>query len=59
MGLSDRFVVCAECDGEGGYYVGPECSYPPSMCCGGCYKPVECSVCGGKGEILNEEEDER
>lgn len=52
------YVECPECDGKGGYNVGPKCGYPASMCCGGCYEKVECDVCGGQGEILTEKEDE-
>ncbi len=34
--------VCQECYGEGYVEVGPICSKPASMCCGGCYQRVEC-----------------
>jgi len=42
---------CKECSGEGYNEVGPECNKPASMCCGGCYKRIECDNCGGSGEL--------
>jgi len=49
---------CSECNGSGTYNVGPDCSMPASMCCGGCYTEVECEECGGTGEISEDEYDE-
>jgi hypothetical protein len=49
---------CNECYGSGTYEVGPECSMPSSMCCGGCYRTVECDKCNGTGKILNQQENE-
>jgi hypothetical protein len=51
-------VVCEECDGEGSYEYGPECSMPASMCCGGCYSVVSCEECEGKGYIEVEDWDD-
>jgi hypothetical protein len=45
---------CEECNGDGHYDVGPECDKPASMCCGGCYENVECSICLGTGEIYED-----
>jgi hypothetical protein len=42
-------VECNECNGDGVVLVGPSCSYPASMCCGGCYKELDCTACAGKG----------
>lgn len=44
-------MECKECFGSGYYDVGPSCDKPASMCCGGCYKTVECETCNGTGEI--------
>ena len=49
-----KMKKCEECDGEGYYDVGPECDKPASMCCGGCYENVECSICLGTGEIYED-----
>lgn len=45
-------IECEECDGEGFIEIGPECSYPASMCCGGCYRNVQCEHCDGSGKIV-------
>lgn len=58
MGIRDRLVECPECEGSGYYYVGPMCTMPASMCCGGCYDEVFCKECDGKGEIYQEIEEE-
>jgi hypothetical protein len=29
------------------------------MCCGGCYRTVECDKCNGTGKILNQQENEK
>jgi len=50
-------VKCPECDGKGFNEVGPECGYPSSQCCGGCYHNVICTECDG-GEILLQFEEE-
>lgn len=42
-------IECEECNGEGQYEIGPECSRPASSCCGGCYRDVECEECNGEG----------
>lgn len=44
-------MECKECFGYGKYDVGPDCDLPASMCCGGCYKTVECKKCNGTGKI--------
>jgi hypothetical protein len=49
---------CEECEGQGYYSIGPECGYPASMCCGGCYKEVTCNTCEGSGKVLTEEEED-
>jgi len=43
---------CPECDGEGHYESGPECSRPASECCGGCYKTYKCETCDGGGKVM-------
>lgn len=43
---------CDECYGSGSYEVGPLCTKPASMCCGGCYVTVTCDKCDGKGSIV-------
>jgi len=50
--------MCNECDGQGYVMIGPDCSLPASMCCGGCYKKVECDECNGKGYEKKETENE-
>jgi len=45
------FKQCEDCDGEGTVSVGPNCSYPASMCCGGCYDEEDCDTCNGSGEV--------
>lgn len=45
------FKLCKDCDGEGTISIGPNCNYPASMCCGGCYDDIECDSCNGRGEI--------
>jgi len=42
---------CRNCDGDGFIEVGPHCSKPASMCCGGCYHKEECERCSGSGEV--------
>jgi hypothetical protein len=37
-----EFNQCQDCFGEGFIEVGPMCSKPASMCCGGCYTKIEC-----------------
>jgi len=37
-----QFNKCLNCGGDGFIEVGPTCSKPASMCCGGCYKKIEC-----------------
>lgn len=55
----NQFMMCEECSGLGHVMVGPDCPYPASMCCGGCYTKVECEKCNGKGyEIKEDNEDE-
>jgi hypothetical protein len=44
-------INCPECEGEGSYEYGPECTRPASMCCGGCYKTARCEECNGTGRI--------
>ena len=40
---------CEECDGNG-YYEVMDCHVgSASLCCGGCYKNVECEECEGSG----------
>jgi hypothetical protein len=56
MGLEK--VLCEECEGEGTISIGPECSYPASMCCGGCYEDVDCKECDGVGFHYIEVEEE-
>ena len=52
-------VQCPDCSGEGFHEVGPECGYPASNCCGGCYHQEECDTCSGdKFVTLTFEEDE-
>lgn len=52
-------MMCEECSGLGHVMVGPDCPYPASMCCGGCYTKVECEKCNGKGyEIKEDNEDQ-
>jgi hypothetical protein len=41
---------CQECE-NGVCEVGPICSQPASMCCGGCYEKRECQSCEGSGLI--------
>lgn len=55
MGLEKEF--CEHCEGEGTISIGPKCSYPASMCCGGCYEDIECDECNGSGFIYVEVED--
>ncbi len=43
-------IKCPECDGQGTIEV-QECSYPASMCCGGCTKSITCSHCEGEEVI--------
>tara|TARA_R110000772_G_scaffold239170_2_gene351197 strand:+ start:806 stop:1084 length:279 start_codon:yes stop_codon:yes gene_type:complete len=50
-------VECPECDGRGWHEVGPECGYPASNCCGGCYHQESCDCYNGV-IILKFEEDE-
>lgn len=42
-------VMCEWCEGEGRVKIGPNCSMPASMCCGGCYEEVKCDKCNGTG----------
>jgi RecJ-like exonuclease len=51
-------VMCNECDGQGYVMIGPQCDLPASMCCGGCFKKVECDKCNGKGYEKQETENE-
>lgn len=44
-------IECEECDGEGIIEIGPECSRPASLCCGGCYREERCEECNGEGKI--------
>lgn len=44
-------LLCKECDGKGSVEVGPTCTKPASMCCGGCYHDVKCEECDGSGMI--------
>jgi len=37
---------CSTCDGSGTVEVGPDCSKPPSLCCGGCFRTEPCPECG-------------
>jgi hypothetical protein len=46
-------VNCNICE-DGVILVGPSCSYPASMCCGGCYQEISCDHCGGSGKITAE-----
>jgi hypothetical protein len=50
-------VTCPECDGQGFHEVGPECGYPASNCCGGCYHQESCD-CEDGVIILKFEEEE-
>lgn len=50
--------MCEDCDGQGYVMIGPDCDLPASMCCGGCYKKVECDKCNGKGYEKQETENE-
>ncbi len=51
-------VMCEDCYGQGYVMIGPDCDRPASMCCGGCYKKVECDKCNGKGYEKQEQENE-
>jgi len=51
-------MECKECYGEGTVNIGPSCSSPASMCCGGCYETVTCEECKGYGVVEDEEEEE-
>lgn len=42
-------MMCEWCEGEGRVKIGPNCSMPASMCCGGCYEEVKCDKCNGTG----------
>ncbi len=44
---------CKHCD-DGVILVGPSCSMPASMCCGGCYQEIGCEHCHGSGKITAE-----
>jgi len=51
-------ITCPECNGEGFNEWGPECSKPASMCCGGCYKTIECDKCSsGEASITLDHSD--
>jgi len=49
--------MCEDCYGQGHVMIGPECDLPASMCCGGCYKKVECDKCNGKGYEKQEQQE--
>jgi len=51
-------VMCEWCYGDGFVMVGPNCPYPPSMCCGGCYEKVKCDKCNGTGYEKQEANEE-
>jgi hypothetical protein len=51
-------VNCTECDGKGFHEIGPECGYPASNCCGGCYHQETCVSCEDGIITLEFEDDE-
>ena len=51
IGDFERLVVCSECKGTGEILIGPSCSSPASICCGGCYIPTECGCEGVLYEV--------
>jgi hypothetical protein len=48
---------CSECYGDGTVEVGPVCSMPASMCCGGCTEIYQCETCKGSGYEEYEDEE--
>lgn len=46
-------IDCTNCD-DGIILIGPKCSMPASMCCGGCYDEKTCDHCYGSGKITAE-----
>ena len=51
IGDFERLVICNECKGTGEMLIGPSCSSPASICCGGCYIPTECECEGVLFEV--------
>jgi hypothetical protein len=53
LAIEDFDIVqeCTDCYGEGECEVGPACSMPANMCCGGCYTTEVCYTCEGAGVV--------
>jgi hypothetical protein len=51
-------VECKICYGDGFEEVSGDCSYPASMCCGGCVKTYKCEECDGLGYVYEDLEEE-
>lgn len=49
-------IECSNCSGEGFEEV-IECSFPASMCCGGCVKDYKCEECDGVGYVYIDEDE--
>ena len=51
MTIEDLMPIGSECKGTGEILIGPSCSSPASICCGGCYIPIECECEGVLFEV--------